>query len=87
MSRHFLDIPYRSKDAAGELSAGFDGAVKRSYVEASIELIAVSARLPPATMAGASGSTGVAIIDTARPLHTMESVPLQRKKIKRHEKW
>ena len=47
MSRHYLDVPFRSKDAAKALGARFDGAVKRWYVEDGLDLAAFSAWLPP----------------------------------------
>lgn len=46
MSRQYLDVPYRSKDAAKALGARFDGTVKRWYVEAGTDLFAFSAWLP-----------------------------------------
>uniref|UniRef100_UPI000DA24136 DUF5710 domain-containing protein n=1 Tax=unclassified Variovorax TaxID=663243 RepID=UPI000DA24136 len=46
MSRQYLDVPYRSKDAAKALGARFDGTVKRWYVEAGVDLVAFSAWLP-----------------------------------------
>lgn len=46
MSRQYLDVPYRSKDAAKALGARFDGAVKRWYVEADADLTAFTAWLP-----------------------------------------
>ncbi len=46
MSRHYLDVPFRSKDAAKALGARFDGAVKRWYVEDGLDLAAFSAWLP-----------------------------------------
>ena len=45
-SRHYLDVPYKSKDAAKALGARFDGAVKRWYVEAGTDLVAFTAWLP-----------------------------------------
>ncbi len=46
MSRQYLDVPYRSKDAAKALGACFDGTVKRWYVEAGTDLAAFGAWLP-----------------------------------------
>lgn len=54
MSRQYLDVPYRSKDAAKALGARFDGAVKRWYVEAGADLIAFSAWLPAGTILAAA---------------------------------
>jgi exodeoxyribonuclease VII large subunit len=65
MSRQYLDVPYRSKDAAKALGARFDGAVKRWYVEAGVDLVAFSAWLPAGTTPGASSSMGMALTDTA----------------------
>ncbi|WPH20795.1 exodeoxyribonuclease VII large subunit [Variovorax paradoxus] len=65
MSRQYLDVPYRSKDAAKALGARFDGSVKRWYVEAGVDLIAFSAWLPAGSAPGASSSTHVALADTA----------------------
>jgi exodeoxyribonuclease VII large subunit len=65
MSRQYLDVPYRSKDAAKALGARFDGSVKRWYVEAGVDLVAFSAWLPADSVPGASSSTGVVLKDTA----------------------
>jgi len=46
MSRQYLDVPYRSKDAAKALGACFDGTVKRWYVEPNTDLVAFVAWLP-----------------------------------------
>lgn len=65
MSRQYLDVPYRSKDAAKALGARFDGAVKRWYVEAGVDLVAFGAWLPAGTAPAGGGSTDVALADTA----------------------
>ncbi|MGJ7535179.1 MULTISPECIES: DUF5710 domain-containing protein [unclassified Variovorax] len=65
MSRQYLDVPYRSKDAAKALGARFDGTVKRWYVEAGVDLVAFGAWLPADTAPSAGGSTDVALADTA----------------------
>lgn len=64
MSRQYLDVPYRSKDAAKALGARFDGTVKRWYVEAGVDLVAFSAWLPAGT-APTGTSTNIALADTA----------------------
>lgn len=64
MSRQYLDVPYRSKDAAKALGARFDGTVKRWYVEAGVDLVAFGAWLPAGTAPAGSGSTDVALADT-----------------------
>lgn len=64
MSRQYLNVPYRSKDAAKALGARFDGTVKRWYVEAGIDLVAFGAWVPGTASAG-SGFTDVALADMA----------------------
>lgn len=61
MSRQYLDVPYRSKDAAKALGARFDGAVKRWYVEAGIDLAAFTAWLPASTTTASSNVASLAI--------------------------
>ncbi|MDP9995769.1 hypothetical protein J2W28_005939 [Variovorax boronicumulans] len=63
MSRQYLDVPYRSKDAAKALGARFDGTVKRWYVEAGVDLVAFSAWLPAGTAPSGSASRGIALAD------------------------
>jgi len=46
MPRQYLDVPYKSKDAAKALGARFDGTVKRWYIEGSLDLVAFTAWLP-----------------------------------------
>lgn len=53
MSRQYLDVPYRAKDAAKALGARFDGSVKRWYVETGVDLAAFSAWLPAGTAVAA----------------------------------
>jgi exodeoxyribonuclease VII large subunit len=65
MSRQYLDVPYRSKDAAKALGARFDGTVRRWYVEAGVDLVAFSAWLPASTTPGTGSSVGAALTDTA----------------------
>ncbi|MDQ0056913.1 exodeoxyribonuclease VII large subunit [Variovorax boronicumulans] len=65
MSRQYLDVPYRSKDAAKALGARFDGTVKRWYVEAGVDLVAFSAWLPAGTASSGSASTGIALAGEA----------------------
>ncbi|MDP9995766.1 exodeoxyribonuclease VII large subunit [Variovorax boronicumulans] len=65
MSRQYLDVPYRSKDAAKALGARFDGTVKRWYVEAGVDLVAFSAWLPAGTAPSGSASRGIALADEA----------------------
>lgn len=67
MSRQYLDVPYRSKDAAKALGARFDGSVKRWYVEAGVSLVDFTAWLPPGPTPAAAASTDVALAD---PGHT-----------------
>lgn len=61
MSRQYLDVPYRSKDAAKALGARFDGGVKRWYVEAGIDLAALAAWLPASTASAPSSAATLAI--------------------------
>jgi exodeoxyribonuclease VII large subunit len=61
MSRQYLDVPYRSKDAAKALGARFDGSVKRWYVEAGVDLLAFTAWLPAGTATVASGTSSLAL--------------------------
>lgn len=49
MPRQYLDVPYKSKDAAKALGARFDGTVKRWYVEDGIDLVAFTLWLPAGT--------------------------------------
>lgn len=56
MPRQYLDVPYKSKDAAKALGARFDGAVKRWYVEAGTDLVAFTAWLPEGAAPAASAS-------------------------------
>lgn len=65
MPRQYLDVPYRSKDAAKALGARFDGAVKRWYVEPGTDLVAFTAWLPAGTAPIASTSTDVALAATS----------------------
>lgn len=65
MPRQYLDVPYRSKDAAKALGARFDGAVKRWYVEAGTDLVAFTAWLPADGAPNASNSTNVALAATS----------------------
>lgn len=80
MSRQYLDVPYRSKDAAKALGARFDGAVKRWYVEAGVDLVAFSAWLPSGTTPEARSSAGVALTDTpaAGLAIVKKGIPLSR---------
>lgn len=80
MSRQYLDVPYRSKDAAKALGARFDGAVKRWYVEAGVDLVAFSAWLPTGTAAGTSSSMDLALTGTpATGVSTAKKgIPLSR---------
>jgi exodeoxyribonuclease VII large subunit len=79
MPRQYLDVPYRSKDAAKALGARFDGAVKRWYVEAGVDLVAFTAWLPAGT-APTGSSTDVALADTAPTGITTvkKGIPLSR---------
>jgi exodeoxyribonuclease VII large subunit len=79
MSRQYLDVPYRSKDAAKALGARFDGTVKRWYVEAGVDLIAFSAWLPAST-APTGDSTDVALADAASTsmATVKKGIPLSR---------
>lgn len=61
MSRQYLDVPYRSKDAAKALGARFDGTVKRWYVEADVDLVAFTAWLPAGTTAAPGTASGLAL--------------------------
>ena len=61
MLRQYLDVPYRAKDAAKALGARFDGAVKRWYVEAGVDLAAFTAWLPAGITPAATAATGVAL--------------------------
>ncbi|MEJ1129064.1 exodeoxyribonuclease VII large subunit [Variovorax sp. CCNWLW225] len=80
MSRQYLDVPYRSKDAAKALGARFDGTVKRWYVEAGVDLVAFSAWLPAGAAPTASGATDVALADApASGIVTVKKgIPLSR---------
>ncbi|MDP9912522.1 exodeoxyribonuclease VII large subunit [Variovorax boronicumulans] len=80
MSRQYLDVPYRSKDAAKALGARFDGAIKRWYVEAGVDLVAFSAWLPAGTAPSASVSTDIALADKAAAGITTvkKGIPLSR---------
>ncbi|RZI67088.1 MAG: exodeoxyribonuclease VII large subunit, partial [Pseudomonas sp.] len=60
-SRHYLDVPYKSKDAAKALGARFDGTVKRWYVEAGTDLVAFTAWLPASTAPVTAVPTTVAV--------------------------
>ncbi|RYF53488.1 MAG: exodeoxyribonuclease VII large subunit [Comamonadaceae bacterium] len=46
MPRQYLDVPYKSKDAAKALGARFDGAVKRWYIESGTDLVPFTPWLP-----------------------------------------
>ncbi|MBT2333236.1 exodeoxyribonuclease VII large subunit [Variovorax paradoxus] len=80
MSRQYLDVPYRSKDAAKALGARFDGTVKRWYVEAGVDLVAFTAWLPAGSAPSASGSTDVTLADAAAAgvATVKKGVPLSR---------
>lgn len=54
MPRQYLDVPYKSKDAAKALGARFDGTVKRWYVEAGTDLVAFTSWLPAGDTPAAS---------------------------------
>lgn len=78
MSRQYLDVPYRSKDAAKALGARFDGTVKRWYVEAGVDLAAFSTWLLASAPAG--DSTEIALADKAETGITAskKGIPLSR---------
>lgn len=63
-SRYYLDVPYKSKDAAKALGARFDGTVKRWYVEAGIDLVAFTEWLPAGT-APVTAVSSAAVVDLA----------------------
>lgn len=69
MSRQYLDVPYRAKDAAKALGARYDGSVKRWYVEDGVDLVAFSSWLPAGTAAasGVSASPSLAIRSPVEP--------------------
>ena len=60
MSRQYLDVPYRSKDAAKALGARFDGSVKRWYIDPGINLEAFAAWLPMG-VTSAQAAVGIAL--------------------------
>jgi len=80
MSRQYLDVPYRSKDAAKALGARFDGTVKRWYVDAGVDLVAFGAWLPDGTAPSASASTDIALADRAAAgmATVKKGIPLSR---------
>ena len=61
MSRQYLDVPYRSKDAAKALGARFDGAVKGWYVESGTDLVAFTHWVLTDAAPAASASTVTAV--------------------------
>ncbi|MDB5828438.1 MAG: OB-fold nucleic acid binding domain protein [Variovorax sp.] len=80
MPRHYLDVPYKSKDQAKALGARFDGAAKRWYVEDTVDLVLFTAWLPAgvastASTAIAPASTGTTSTDLA---NTRTGVSLSR---------
>ena len=65
MTRQYLDVPYRSKDAAKGLGARFDGSVKRWYVEAGVDLAPFAAWLPAEAATAAPTHRTMALPDGA----------------------
>ncbi len=65
MPRQYLDVPYKSKDAAKALGARFDGGVKRWYVEDHLNLLDFTAWLPAGSATTISASTDVAVAAAA----------------------
>lgn len=61
MPRQYLDVPYRSKDAAKALGARFDGSAKRWYVEAGTDLVAFTAWLPSGAVATRDSASALAV--------------------------
>ncbi|MET0207572.1 MAG: exodeoxyribonuclease VII large subunit [Burkholderiaceae bacterium] len=61
MSRQYLDVPYKAKDAAKALGARFDFQVKRWYVDAGTDLVAFTPWLPADALPAASTSRTLAL--------------------------
>ena len=80
MARQYLDVPYRSKDAAKALGARFDGTVKRWYVEAGTDLAAFSPWLPAATAPAPTVGTEVALgaAPSSDLVDVRKGIPLSR---------
>lgn len=82
MPRHYLDVPYKAKDAAKALGARFDGTVKRWYVEDGLDLVAFTAWLPAGTDLPLRTSTHLAFtakVSTDLDLATTpRGIPLSR---------
>lgn len=77
MPRQYLDVPYKSKDAAKALGARFDGAVKRWYVEAGTDLVAFTAWLPAGAAPAASASVDLALAASSTEIAiTRKGIPL-----------
>ncbi|WP_213959750.1 MULTISPECIES: exodeoxyribonuclease VII large subunit [unclassified Variovorax] len=79
MTRQYLDVPYKSKDAAKALGARFDGAAKRWYVEAGVDLVAFTAWLPAGMAPAVSAASQVALAAASSELSTTrKGIPLSR---------
>lgn len=80
MPRQYLDVPYKSKDAAKALGARFDGTVKRWYVEAGTDLVAFTSWLPAGDTPAASINTDLALAaPSSSDLGTIrKGIPLSR---------
>lgn len=80
MARQYLDVPYRSKDAAKALGARFDGDIKRWYVDDGIELAAFEAWLPAELVLTPASSTSVTGTASSRSdvASVRRGVPLSR---------
>lgn len=72
MTRQYLDVPYRAKDAVKALGARFDGTVKRWYVEASTDLVAFAAWVPAGTLPVAIAPANLTLATT--PSTTLATV-------------
>lgn len=78
MARQYLNVPYSSKDAAKALGARFDGAVKRWYVEAGIDLAAFSPWLPAGTAPVPTAEVALADAPTTDLATVRKGIPLSR---------
>lgn len=64
MPCQYLNVPFRSKDAAKALGARFDGKVKCWYAEAGCDMVPFATWLPAGTTPSASTSMDVSLAAT-----------------------
>ncbi|WP_371437560.1 exodeoxyribonuclease VII large subunit [Polaromonas sp.] len=80
MPRQYLDVPYKSKDAAKALGARFDGTVKRWYIEAGTDLVAFTLWLPADDAPVPTASTELAFgsVSSTELAAVRKGIPLSR---------